>query len=142
MLSVLDMFTPIKDLSFQKTDLVIHQGQVETGVISFKGGAASGQIVVSLNYPGKETRIIIYGEKGTIIYNPESQPSLQVERYERLKWTVASKLPREHREFPIDEANNLRHAIEHFAQALQGKAEGNIDRAVAITEILETLEEK
>ena len=142
MLSVLDMFTPIKDLSFQKTDLVIHQGQVETGVISFKGGDASGQIVVSLNYPGKETRIIIYGEKGTIIYNPESQPSLQVERYERLKWTVASKLPREHREFHIDEANNLRHAIEYFAQALQGKAEGNIDRAVAITEILETLEEK
>ena len=87
-------------------------------------------------------RIIIYGEKGTIIYNPESQPSLQVERYERLKWTVASKLPREHREFHIDEANNLRHAIEYFAQALQGKAEGNIDRAVAITEILETLEKK
>jgi len=140
MLSVLDMFIPIKDLCFEKTDLVRYDGQVETGVISFKKGDVSGQIVVSLNYPGKESRVIIYGEKGTIIYNPVSQPSLQVERYERLKWTVDSKLPREHMEFHIDETNNLYYVIEHFFEALQGKAEGNIDRAVAITRILETLE--
>ena len=142
MLSVLDMFIPIKDLSFEKTDLVTYEGQVETGVISFKKGEVSGQIVVSLNYPGKETRIIIYGERGTIIYNPVSQPSLQVEKYERLKWTVASKLPREHMDFYIDEANNLRYAIEHFFEALEGRVEDNIDRAVAITRILEMLEER
>lgn len=140
MLSVLDMFIPLKDLSFQKTDLVNYDGQVETGIISFKKGDVSGQIVVSLNYPGKETRIIIYGEKGTIIYDPVSRPSLKVERYERLRWTVADKLPREHMDFHIDEANNLRYAIEHFVEALKGKAEGNTDRAVAITRILETLE--
>ncbi len=142
MLSVLDMFIPIKDMYFEKTDLVNYDGQVETGVISLKKGEVSGQIVVSLNYPGKETRIIIYVEKGTIIYNPESQPSLQVEKYERLKWTVASKLPREHMDFYIDEANNLRYAIEHFFEALEGRAEDNIDRAVAITRILEMLEER
>ena len=142
MLSVLDMFLPIKDLSFQKTDLVNYEGEVETGVLSFKKGDVSGQIVVSLNYPGKETRVIIYGEKGTIIYNPVSQPSLQVESYKRVKWTVVSKLPREHKEFSIDEANNLRYAIEYFSQALQGEAEGNVDRAIAITRILEALEEK
>ena len=141
MLSVLDMFIPIKDLSFEKTDLVNYEGEVETGVISFnKKGDVPGQIVVSLNYPGKETRIIIYGERGTIIYNPVSQPSLQVEKYERLRWTVASELPREHADFRIDEANNLRYAIEHFHKALVGKAESNVDRAVAITRILETLE--
>ena len=140
MLSVLDMFIPIKNLSFARTDLVAYDGEVETGVISFKKGDISGQIVVSLNYPGKETRVIIYGEKGTIIYNPVSQPSLQVEKYERLKWTVASKLPREHTEFCIDEANNLRYAVEYFSEALQGKAESNVDRAIAITRILETLE--
>lgn len=142
MLSVLDMFLPIKDLSFEKTDLVTYQGEVETGVISFKKGDVSGQIVVSLNYPGKETRIVIYGEKGTIIYNPLSQPSLQVESYERLKWTVDSKLPREHKEFCIDEANNLRYAIEYLSQALQGEAEGNVDSAIAITRILEALEKR
>jgi len=140
MLSVLDMFIPIKNLSFARTDLVAYDGEVETGAISFKKGDISGQIVVSLNYPGKETKIVIYGERGTIIYNPVSQPSLQVEKYERLKWTVASKLPREHTEFCIDEANNLRYAVEYFSEALQGKAEGNVDRAIAITRILETLE--
>jgi len=139
MLSVLDMFLPIKDLPFQKTDLVTYQGEVETGVISFQKGDVSGQIVVSLNCPGKETIVIIYGEKGTIIYNPVSQPSLQMESYKRLKWTLGSKLPREHKEFSIDEANNLRYAIEYFSQVLQREAEGNVDRAITITRILETL---
>lgn len=140
MLSVLDMFIPIEDLSFRKTDLVTYEEEVETGVIYFNKGDISGQIVVSLNYPGKETRIIIYGDKGTIIYNPVYQPSLQVENYERLKWTVDSKLPREHTEFNIDESNNLLYVIEHFAKALQGEAEGNADRAIAITRILQGLE--
>lgn len=140
MLSVLDMFIPIKELSFEKTDLVTFQGEVETGIISFKKGNISGQILVSLNYPGKETKIIIYGEKGTIIYNPVSQPSLKIENYERVKWTVGSELPREHTELCIDEANNLRYAIEYFYQAMNGEVEGNIDRAVAVTEILETIE--
>jgi len=142
MLSVLDMFLPIKNLVFQKTDLVTYDGEVETGVISFNNGEVSGQIVVSLNYPGRETTVIVYGDKGTIIYNPVSQPSLQVEGYERVKWTVGSKLPREHKEFSIAEANNLRYAIEYFSQALQGEVEGNVDRAIAITRILEALEEK
>jgi len=142
MLSVLDMFIPIKDASFAKTDLVTYHDEVETGALSFKFRDTSGQIVVSLNYPGKEARIIIYGEKGTVIYNPVSPPSLQVEKYERLKWTVASDLPREHRDFYIDETGNLRYAIEHFFEALEGRAASNVDRAVTITRILQRLEEK
>lgn len=142
MLSVLDMFIPIKDMHFEKNNLVVHDGQVETGVISFNKGEVSGQIAVSLNYPGKETRIIIYGEKGTIIYNPVSQPSLLIEKYERLTWTVASELPKVDTEFRIDETNNLRYLIEHFYKALQRKAEGNVDSAVAITRILEMLDER
>ncbi len=137
LLSVLDMFTPIKDLPFQKTDMVTHDGAVETGVLSFKKGGMAGQITVSLNYPGKETRIILYGEQGTIVYNPVSPPSLQVEKYERLKWTVGSNLPREHTDFDIDESNNLRYAIEYFYEALEGRAGDNVDRAIAITRILE-----
>lgn len=139
MLSVLDMFTPLGNLSFEKKDLVTCDGQVETGVLCFKNKALSGQIIVSLNYPGKETRIIAYGQEGTIIYDATSQPSLQVEMYERLKWMIASRLPRDHREFYMDETNNLRYAVEYFSKALAGKANSNIDRAVAITKILEKL---
>jgi len=140
MLSVLDMFTPIKELSFKKEDLVIFNGAVETGIISFKNANLSGRIVVSLNYPGKESRIIIYGETGTVIYNPVIQPTLQIENYERIKWTVADLLPRKHREFRIDESNNLYYVIEHFGMAAKGQAEGNAERAVNITKILEGLQ--
>lgn len=141
MLSILDMFVPLEDLLFRKTDLVIDNGEVETGVISFMNDTILGQIVVSLNYPGKETRVMIYGENGTIIFNPECQPSLQVEKYEKIRWTIASKLPRSSMNFHIDETNNLRYAMEYFHKALMGKAESNIDRAVTITKILEMLEE-
>jgi predicted dehydrogenase len=142
MLSILDMFIPIKDFSFEKTNLVIYNDMVETGVIFFRKEDVSGQIVVSLNYPGKEARAIIYGENGTIIYNPVSQPSLQVERYERLEWIVGDKLPKERMEFRIDEANNIRYAIENFAKMLQGEASDNIDQAVEITRILEELDRR
>jgi len=139
MLSVLDMFISINDISFKKNDFVIFEGQVETGLITFQKGDMSGQIVVSLNYPGKETKMIIYGERGTIIYDPFSQPSLYMEKYERLKWTVASKLPRERVDFCIDESNNLRYAMEYFRKALMGKADDNTNRAIAVTRVLETL---
>jgi len=142
MLSVLDMFIPISDASFKRTDLVTCDGEVETGVISFELSRTSGQIIVSLNYPGKETKVIIYGENGTIIYNPESSPALQMEKYERVPWTVASELPRVHNDYSFDESHNLRYAVACFQDVIEGKAKGNADLAVEITRILQALHEK
>lgn len=141
MLSVLDMFMPISDVSFKRTDLVTFAGEVETGVISFELGQTSGQIVVSLNYPGKETKVIIYGENGTITYNPVSSPALQMEKYERVPWTVASELPRVHNDYSFDEAHNLRYAVACFQDIIEGRAKSNADRAVEITRILQALQE-
>ena len=142
MLSVLDMFVSLDQLSFESNNLVTYGGEIETGVISFSGGTISGQIVVSLNYPGKETRIILYGEHGTIIYDPVSQPALSLNRYQRKKWTVASLLPQKNEVFQIDESHNLRYAVEYFHRAIRGEMRDNIDRAVKITAILENLEGK
>lgn len=142
MLSVLDMFVPLKELSFEKRDMVTCEGEVETGVITFSKPGLQGQVTVSLNYPGKETSVVIYGEKGTIIYDPVNQPALQVDRYERVKWTVAEKLPREHKEFRIDENNNLRYAIDYFYEALSGRAKSNGELGTEITTILQNLQEK
>ena len=141
MLSVLDMFMPISDTSFKRTDLVTFDGEVETGVISFELNRTSGQIVVSLNYPGKETKVTIYGENGTITYNPVSPPALQMEKYERVPWTVASELPRVHNDYSFDEAHNLRYAVTYFQDVIEGKAKSNADRAVEITRILQALQE-
>ncbi|MFC1921612.1 Gfo/Idh/MocA family protein, partial [Chloroflexota bacterium] len=140
MLSVLDMFVPLDTLEFMRNDIVSYRGEVETGVIAFKNGNLSGQIFISLNYTGKETKIILYGEKGTIIYNPIEQPSLQVETYKRLRWTIASELPRQYREYHIDESNNLAFAVEHFYHDIERMAKGNVIRAVSITKILEELQ--
>lgn len=129
MLSVLDMFIPIEDLSFEKVDLVSYDGEVDTGIISFSKEGLLGQIIVSLNFRGKETRIIVYGEKGIILHNPIAQPTLQVEKYG----------PLIQEEYTIDESNNLGRVIQHFSRALQGKAEGNVDRAIAVTRVLEEL---
>ena len=139
MLSVLDMFVPIDVLSFKKNDLVVCNDQVETGTIFFNG-IVSGQIHLSLNYPGKETKIIIYGEKGTIVYDPISSPSLYLEKYEKLKWET--ELPRERIEFMIDEKDNLKHTFEYFYNVLNKTEKDNIDRAISITRILENINKK
>ena len=139
-LSILDMFVPLRTLEFTKKDLVVHDGNVETGVINFTGGQTSGQILLSLNYPGKTAEVIIYGSKGTIIYSPLKQPSLDIETYERIEWTLGSELPKTRTSYCIDEGNNLRYAIEYFAEVLKGNSVGNLERAVVITEMLEGLQ--
>jgi len=139
-LSILDMFVSLRNLRFSKQDLVVHDGNVETGVIYFTGEQASGQILLSLNYPDKATEVIIYGSKGTIIYSPLKQPSLTIENYERLEWTLGSELPKKRTTYCIDEGNNLRYAVEYFAEVLKDKKVGNLDCAVAITEILEGIQ--
>jgi len=139
-LSILDMFLTLRQLDFSKKDLVVNDGNVETGVINFTGRQTSGQILLSLNYPGKTAEVIIYGSKGTIIYSPLKQPSLTIENYERLEWTLGSELPKTRTTYCIDESNNLRYAIGYFAEVLKGNPVGNLERAVAITEILEGLQ--
>ena len=137
MLSILDMFTPLRELELEKQDLVNINGVVETGVIHFFNNELSGQINISLNYPGKETKVIFYGETGTIIYSPTTHSTLQIINYQRPKWTV--DIPLHLQRFHIDETNNLKYAIQGFIDGIEGKIESNIDTAVEITQILENL---
>lgn len=140
MLSVLDMFAPLEVLEYSKKDLVVVDGEVETGRIDFEG-EITGHIIVSLNYMGKETKIVWYGEKGTVIFDPLSKEwtTLRLATYERIPWIVMDKLPVN--EYPIwmDESNNLRYAIESFQNVLTGKEKSNVDTAVEVTNILENL---
>lgn len=139
MLAALDLFFPLSTLEFKRRDLAVAGGNVETGVIEFSGAEVSGHIIISLNYSGKETRIIWYGEKGTMVYDPITPPSLRVEVYEKVPWTVAVELPHRHTDYDIDEGNNLRYAIADFGEAVMGRTGTNLNRAMAITRILESL---
>jgi len=138
MLSVLDMFYPIKELDFKRKDIFVNEGEIESGIILFNG-VIRGQISLSLNYPWKEPYVVFYCKNGTVKYVPEEKISLISVKYDRLVWTVANKLPKEIESYEIDEKNNLRFAVNEFYDCIKGYKEDNITRAVEITRILEEL---
>jgi len=76
LLAVLDMFVPLQELEFHRKDYFIRSNShAESSLILFTG-RVSGDIKVSINYPGKEMKIVIYGENGIIVYEP---PFVQIE---------------------------------------------------------------
>lgn len=144
MLSVLDMFVPLKDLNFWRRDLVIHNGEVETGSIMFTGEMFTGEILVSLNYPPKETRIILYGSKGTIrcTFNSFHKTPLELWRYKRKKWTPSDELSKSSEVFLFDEKHNLKYAIDAFYDVLTEGRATNIETAIKITGVLEEIQDE
>lgn len=118
-LAILDMFVPLQRLRFEKVDFF-----ADSGMILFRCGDKHprlvGRISVSIDHPEKETKVTIYGDEGTIIYNP-SEHSLRIREEIHL----------------FDEKNNLKHAVDYFYKAINEGAADNIDRAILVTEILE-----
>ena len=137
LLSILDIFIPLKKLRFSKIDFIKHKGRTETGLILFKNKKVSGKMTVSLNYPEKEMKVIIYGEKGTLIYSSMSDPSLKFSCYKKTEGVLGDKLIAKEKAYSIDEKNNLKLAVEYFYKALRKQVKGNIDRAILVTKILE-----
>jgi predicted dehydrogenase len=145
MLSVLDMFISLKDLSFNRRDIVIYNSKIETGTIEFDSIRTElnihGQITVSLNCPFKEIIVILYGEYGTIVYNPLAYPKpLQLTTYKRIKWTTQDDIPQKVESYIGDEKNNLKYAIETFYDVLSGNKESNLETAVEVSRILEMIQ--
>ncbi|RLC39553.1 MAG: hypothetical protein DRH33_02535 [Candidatus Nealsonbacteria bacterium] len=142
LLSILDIFVPLEKLKFRKVDLIKHKGRTETGVILFRNKKISGKMTVSLNYPEKEMKTIIYGEKGTLVYTTLSQPSLEFTCYKKTEGVLGDKLITKEKAYSIDEKNNLKLAVEYFYKALRKQVKSNIDRAVLVTKILENLNKR
>ena len=140
MLSVLDMFTPIKDLAFTRNDIYTYDGVAEAGDICFSGDRVNGRISLSLNYPGKETQIVFYCDEFTIVYDPNDEFPVQTKSYRREPWVIGSNLRGGYTRNPGDESNNLRLAISNFADVINGRMVHNIDRAIAVTRALEELD--
>jgi len=141
LLAVLDIFVPLNELNFNRKDLVRGPGPVESGLIFFRkdDGSCSGYLDVSLNYPGKEKRVVIYGESGSIIYDPLQRPSLRVMRYRKTTGLPGDRLIEEWQEYDYDENNNITLALNVFRDCLNGKREDNLKRSIAVTTVLENL---
>lgn len=137
MLSVLDMFISLDKLTFKKIEII----QGETGVIVFDG-QIRGQIFVSINYPHRDSKVVFYGEKGTLIYNALESPACSLIRYIREVGVLANKLVVGKEEFQHDESNNLMCAMKEFANALEvgDMQRRNLKRAFQVTHILEMME--
>jgi len=142
LLSILDIFIPLKKLRFSKIDFIKHNGRTETGLILFKNKKVSGEMTVSLNYPEKEMKVIIYGQKGTLVYSSMLEPSLKFSCYKKTEGILGNKLITKEKSYFIDEKNNLKLAVEYFYKALTKQDKGNIDRSVLVTKILENLKKR
>lgn len=141
-LAVLDMFYDLNDLTHAKLNLVETKGGIpESGLLlSFDSNTFMSKIEVSLNYPEKTTYITFYGDKGTIIYNPRIEDSIKLCKYTKEKWVLPHKL--KHNEcniLKIDESQNIKYAIKYFADCIVGLQESNIDRAIKVTKVLESI---
>jgi len=136
MLAVLDMFIPIEEQNFQKRDLIVNNGIVETGLINFNKKNVYGNILVSLNYPSKIRNIVIQGSNGKIEYNPLMNQSLHLVKDIAQNQYGTKKYEKY---FEFDESNNLKYAIDYFYSVIIGEEESNIKRSIAVTKILEEL---
>ncbi len=127
MLSILDMFVPLKNLEFRRRDIVKRKGVVETAQIEGRNEKNFYNIFVSLNSPIKSFKVNVYGTEGTIIYDPLSKDPLTIRNYDG----------EEVEEYRTDESNNLRRTLLNFHRVLKGEIPSNLNRASMITKILE-----
>ncbi len=136
MLAVRGMFVPLTENEFR----LIQQVPNETGIIHIQG-KVPGYISVSLNYPQRETRIVWYGSKGTIVYDGINQPTLSLATYRKKHGVLANEMLEQVSYFHHDEQNNLRNAALFFAGVLNGTVDSthNLQTSAAITKILEEL---
>lgn len=132
MLAVLDMFVLLDNLVFKKIEII----RKETGIILFDG-QIKGQIFVSINYPHCDSKITFYGTRGTLIYNATELPTVSIIQYDR----KVNELIIGKKEVQYDESNNLRYAVNYFANMLEvGEIQReNLERAFRVTNILEMI---
>lgn len=139
LLAVLDMFIPLKKLTFKKIDLIKNKGLAETGLIIFGNKEIKGKINVNVNHPEKQVKIIIYGTQGTIIFEPLAKKNLRINWYKKIKGAKNKNLITKVKSYSFNERDNLKYAVEYFYKALNKKAKSNINRAVLVTKIIENL---
>jgi predicted dehydrogenase len=135
MLSLLHKLFPLGELEFQRQDQFTREEIVETGELKFRipSGAFCGSIALSLNFPGKERKFVIFGEKGALMYDMLADPPLTMGLYRQNTLSPIAGLP------DFNEGNNLAFVIDHFYKMLMGRASSNIGTALAVTACLENV---
>lgn len=135
-LSILGMLANLKGFRFDREEYVSHNSLCTTGALVFDG-SMNGRIDVSTNYPGKDMHITVYGSQGTIKWDPQANPVLELTLYRKTRAALPDELIESVWEYTADEDNNLRHAMAYFNDLMDDKVESNAETAALITRILE-----
>lgn len=140
-LSILDLFIPLDEFTFNAFPMMTTNGIVTSALIQFNSEKmrCRGHIDVSLHCPKRDKKVTIFGEKGTITYTPEEKDALTLTLYKRSNSLSGQDLIERNECFQFDENHNLRNALENFHCLIKNNKECNIDRAVAINSVLESL---
>lgn len=128
-LSIVDKFCGLEDMKYLNEPYTLYDAQVESVSISWSSGiGAKGSIALSMNYPARQTEVILYGTEGTIMYNPYGKD-----------WTLRLYKRANNNTIDIytDESNNVRHALATFAVVLLCDYPSNVDTTIKITKIIE-----
>lgn len=137
-MAVLDQIIDLESLSWITRDYVKNNDIVTTGSLFFKNNDLTGEINVSLNYPGKESNVVIYGDKGTIKFDSITG-KLEITEYDKIPMALPPELTQCYDEHYTDEKHNLKYAMQYFKDLIDGKAEPNIDTAIKTTRILQEI---
>lgn len=143
-LSILDFFIPLIKFTFSTFPLIKTDGIVTSAIVQFQSMKKqySGYLDLSLHCPKRDKKVILFGEKGTLIYCPEEKETLLLTLYHRRDSASEQDLVEKKKCFNFDEKNNLKNAIENFYELLHRKKKCNIDRAVRVNYVLDLLERK
>lgn len=143
-LSILSLFTQLSACHFQVKKLLDTDGLVTGGIISFcsQEGTFSGFTNVTSHCPRREKKVILYGERGTIIYNPDIEETIECVIYNRSKALQANQLIENRDTFHFDEGHNLKNALISFEELIEKGGEDNLDTSVQITRIIESLSQE
>jgi predicted dehydrogenase len=144
-LSILDMFLPIRECKFHPKPLMTNKGLITAAVIYFEGRdeKQKGYIDLSLHCPARETKLIIYGQTGTIIYDPSITDTLKLVCYSRSQPQGQNKVKiSQEKVHALDENHNLQRALKHFSKVIRKAVPDNSNRANDITEVISGLYKK
>lgn len=143
-LSILDFFIPLTKFTFSVFPMMTTNDIVTSAIVQFQSRKKqySGYIDLSLHCPRRDKKVILFGEKGTLMYCPEEKEALTLTLYQRRDSIPEQDLIEKKKCFNFDEKNNLKNALENFYELIHHKKKCNIDRAIRVNSVLNLLQRK
>lgn len=145
MLAVLDRISPLNGLQFRCEDLIVRDGITESGMILFTDKSSplnvlSGVIDVSLNYPDRERRITLYGNRGTISYDFGDSKMLKVVHFVVDRGVSDQPLSLKSDTMVVTQSrSDLQNVVSYFFDLLSDKKQSNLASSMEVDKILEAL---